>query len=172
MDIIQNSAAAITFEMFLSSDHLTPAAGLSPAITIRKGNGTAFVAPTAGYTVIELGSGWYLCTFVAADTAALGEFVLRATAATADTAEEVRMIKVDPVLALLAAVIETNGGTLLTVKQALQLAAVIPAGKVAGIVAGAGTQSFTLRSATDLQVIATITGDDLGNKTAVVLTIP
>lgn len=68
--------------------------------------------------------------------------------------------------AILAAVIETNGGVTLTVQQALQLAASMPAGTIAGILAGAGTQAFTLKSATG-KALATVTGDELGNRTVV-----
>ena len=74
--------------------------------------------------------------------------------------------------AILATIIETNGQVTISLKQMFQLMAALVAGKITGIVAGTGAQTFTLRSGTDLQVIATVTGDDLGNRTAVVLTIP
>lgn len=74
--------------------------------------------------------------------------------------------------ALLATIIETNGAATLSVKQALQLAAALTGGKVSGITAGSGTQTTVLRSATDLQTIATYTDDELGNRSAVVITTP
>jgi hypothetical protein len=74
--------------------------------------------------------------------------------------------------AILAAVIETNGSTTLSVKQSLQLLAALTGGTIAGIVPGTGPQTFTVRSATDLQTIATVTSDEFGNRSAVVLTIP
>ena len=74
--------------------------------------------------------------------------------------------------ALLASIIETNGATTLSVKQALQLAAALTGGKVSGITAGTGMQTTVLRSATDLQTIATYTDDELGNRSNVVLTTP
>lgn len=76
------------------------------------------------------------------------------------------------IAALLAAVIETNGGVTLSVKQALQLAAAFVVGKISGITAGTGSQTTLLRSATDLQTIATYTDDENGNRSNVVQTIP
>jgi hypothetical protein len=76
------------------------------------------------------------------------------------------------IAALLGAVIETNGGNTLSVKQVLQLIGALVIGKISGITPGTGVQTTVLRSATDLQAIATYTDDDLGNRTNVVATIP
>lgn len=64
---------------------------------------------------------------------------------------------------ILNAVIETNGGVTVTVKQALQLAAALPAGVINDILAGAGTQTVHLTSASG-QPFLTYTGDELGNR--------
>lgn len=169
MDITQSTAVKIPFFLYLASDHLSPATGKTPTVTISK-NGAAFAAPAG--TVSEVGNGFYVLNATTADTATLGPLLMHVTEASSDTWDDEHVVIVNPVLALLAAVIETNGGVTLTVQQALQLAAALPAGKVAGIVAGTGAQTFTLRSATDKQVIATITGDDLGNKSTIALAIP
>lgn len=65
---------------------------------------------------------------------------------------------------ILNAVIETNGATTITVLQALQIAAAVPTGEIAGVVAGVGTKSFTIKSASG-QDFLTYTGDELGNRT-------
>ena len=52
------------------------------------------------------------------------------------------------------------------------MVAALVGGKVSGIVAGIGPQTFVVRSGTDLQTAISVTGDDLGNKTAIVLTLP
>lgn len=76
------------------------------------------------------------------------------------------------IAALLGSVIETNGGVTMTVQKALQIGAAGAVGKRGGITPGTGTQTVTIRSVTDGQVLATITGDENGNTTTVVLTVP
>ena len=81
-DVQQSSTAyPLVFLMVLSSDHISPATGLTPTVTISK-NGGAFASPAGAVT--EIGSGWYQVAGNATDTGTLGPLLLHATAATAD----------------------------------------------------------------------------------------
>jgi len=86
MLLLKNAATdkVLTWLMVLSADHITPATGLSPTVTISK-NGAAFAAPAG--TVAEVGNGWYKLTPSGADTTTNGLLLLHATAATADPAD-------------------------------------------------------------------------------------
>ncbi len=71
----------LLFVMYDSTDHVTPKTGLTPSVQISK-NGAAFA--NGGGTVSELGSGWYVYTFAAADVDTLGPLAVKITATGAD----------------------------------------------------------------------------------------
>lgn len=82
----QNTTAyPIAFLMVLASDHITGATGLVPTVTISK-NGAAFAAPAGAVT--ELANGFYELAGNATDRNTLGEFIIHATAATADVVDD------------------------------------------------------------------------------------
>lgn len=76
-----NTTIPLEFEMVLTSDHVSPATGLAPTVTISK-NGAAFAAPAGAVT--EVGNGLYKVAANATDAGTLGPIKLYATAATAD----------------------------------------------------------------------------------------
>lgn len=81
----QNDASRpLLFLMVLSSNHIDPATGLSPTVTISK-NGAAFASPAGAVT--EIANGWYKVAGNATDTNTLGPLLLHATVATADPAD-------------------------------------------------------------------------------------
>jgi hypothetical protein len=73
----------LVFAMVLTSDHTSPATGLSPTVTISK-NAGAFASPAGA--VSEIGNGWYKIAANATDTNTLGPLLVYATAGTADQA--------------------------------------------------------------------------------------
>ena len=75
----------LVFHMVLSSDHATPATGLSPTVTISK-SGASYAAPAGA--VSEIGNGDYKVAGNATDAGTLGPLTLYATAATADARTE------------------------------------------------------------------------------------
>lgn len=84
-----SGSTRIPLKGVLSSDHLTPAVGLSPIITISK-NGGAFVNPFSGpTTATEMSNGWYYFQNDTADANTPGPLIVRATAATMDPIEVV-----------------------------------------------------------------------------------
>ena len=97
----QSSAARpLQFLMVLSADHLSPATGLTPTVTLSKCNASggvmsAFAAPAGA--VGEVGSGWYETAGNAADVANLGPLLLHATATGADPVDtEFQVVAFDP----------------------------------------------------------------------------
>ena len=64
-----------------STDHVTGLTGATLTITLSK-NGAAFASISP--TVTERGTGWYNVALTTAHTDTLGDFVLRATATSAD----------------------------------------------------------------------------------------
>jgi hypothetical protein len=68
--LVQQSTAndPLFFFLVLSSDHLSPATGKSPTVTISK-NGAAFAAPSGAVT--EIANGWYQVAGNATDTSDL-----------------------------------------------------------------------------------------------------
>lgn len=87
--IPQNTSLRIPLKGVLTSDHLTPAVGLSPVVTISK-NGGAFTNPFGGVTVAtEMSNGWYYFQNDTGDTNTPGPLIIRATAATMDPIEVV-----------------------------------------------------------------------------------
>lgn len=84
-EIKQSSTeAALLFFLTLSSDHLSPATGLAPTVTLSK-NGAAFAAPAGAVT--EIANGWYKVAGNATDTNTLGPLALHASVATADNCD-------------------------------------------------------------------------------------
>lgn len=84
-DIQQSTTQApLLFLMVLSSDHLSPATGLAPTVTLSKAGG-AFAACAGAVT--EIANGWYKVAGNATDTNTLGPLALHATVATADASD-------------------------------------------------------------------------------------
>lgn len=75
----------IPFLLTLASDHISPATGLTPTVTIAK-NGAAFGAPAGAVT--EIGNGWYQLAGNATDRNTVGELLIHATGGGADPADE------------------------------------------------------------------------------------
>lgn len=71
--------------MVLSSDHISPATGLTPTVTISK-NGNSFTSPSGAVT--EIGSGWYAIAGNATDRNTLGDFIIHATGTGADPVDD------------------------------------------------------------------------------------
>lgn len=90
--IPQSVAIRVPLKCYLSSDHVSDATGLDPAITISL-NGAAFGNPQAGATVAtEIGNGWYYVDLGTTDTGTLGPLVIRGTHATMDPTEIVYQV--------------------------------------------------------------------------------
>lgn len=95
-DIKQSSTqSALLFFLTLASDHLSPATGLSPTVTLSK-NGAAFASPSGAVT--EIANGWYKVAGNATDTNTLGPLALHASVATADNCDLVvgNIVAFDP----------------------------------------------------------------------------
>lgn len=84
--LIQQSTTAdpLFFFLVLASDHISPATGKTPTVTISK-NGAAFAAPSGAVT--EISGGWYQVAGNATDTNTLGALLLHATEATSDNCD-------------------------------------------------------------------------------------
>lgn len=81
-DVQQSTTAyPLVFLMVLTSDHISPATGLTPTVTISK-NGGSFASPSGA--VSEIANGWYKVAGNATDTAMLGPVILHATGSGAD----------------------------------------------------------------------------------------
>lgn len=90
IELLQSTAQTVVGRGYLSSDHISTATGLDPAITISK-NGGNFANPAAGASVmteIET-TGWYKFALAAGDTDTLGPLIIRGTHATMDNIEMV-----------------------------------------------------------------------------------
>lgn len=89
-ELLQSTAQTVVGRGYLSSDHISTATGLDPAITISK-NGGNFANPAAGASVMtEIEStGWYKFTLGTGDTDTLGPLIVRGTHATMDNIEVV-----------------------------------------------------------------------------------
>jgi len=87
-DIQQSTSGTdIVFLMVLTSDHISPATGLSPTVTLRK-NQSSFASPAG--TVSEIAKGWYKIsgTGLTSDTNTLGPLILNASGAAADFTDQ------------------------------------------------------------------------------------
>lgn len=80
----QSTARNRMFLLVLSSDHLSPATGKSPAVTISK-DGGAFAAP--GGAVTEVSGGWYKVALTTTDTNTLGDLAFHVTEASSDATD-------------------------------------------------------------------------------------
>jgi hypothetical protein len=85
----------LLFFMTLSSDHLSPATGKSPTVTISKAGG-AFASPSGSVT--EIANGWYKVAGNSTDTNTLGPLALHATEASSDNCDLVvaEIVAYDP----------------------------------------------------------------------------
>lgn len=79
------SAQPLVFFLVLTSDHLSPATGKSPAVTISK-NGAAFASPIGAVT--EIANGWYKVAGNATDSNTLGPLLLHVTEASSDNTDD------------------------------------------------------------------------------------
>jgi hypothetical protein len=90
--IPQTVAIRVPLKAYLSSDHVSNAAGKTIAMVISK-NGAAFGNPSAGaINATEIGSGWYYVDLSTADANALGPLIVRGTAAGVDDVETVYQV--------------------------------------------------------------------------------
>lgn len=81
-DIKQSTTTyPLVFLLVLSSDHISPATGKSPTVTLSK-NGAAFASPAGAVT--EIGNGWYKVAGNSTDSNTTGPLVLHATEASSD----------------------------------------------------------------------------------------
>jgi hypothetical protein len=84
--INQNQTAQpLTFLLVLTSDHLSPATGKTPTVTISK-NGGAFGSPAGA--VSEIANGWYKVAGNATDANTLGPLLLHVTEASSDNTDD------------------------------------------------------------------------------------
>lgn len=87
----QSTAYTRTFLMILASDHVSPATGLVPVVTISKAGG-AFGAPSVTGNATEIANGWYKIGLSTTDTATLGDLAYHAAVATADNTDFVDQV--------------------------------------------------------------------------------
>ena len=89
------------FLMVLASDHISPATGLTPVVSISKAGG-AFGAPSISANATEItasGPGWYYISLSSTDTNTAGDLVVHAAVATADNTDFVDQVW-DPAVAM------------------------------------------------------------------------
>ena len=94
------------FLMVLASDHVTPATGLVPVVTISKAGGAFGGAAGA---VSEVSSGWYKVAYTTADTGTVGDLAFHAAVATADNTDFVDQVADATVATLGVNVVNING---------------------------------------------------------------
>lgn len=85
-DIKLGTPEELVFLMISSSDHISPALGLTPTVVLSK-NGGAFAAVVGA--VSEIGDGWYKVAADEDDQDTLGPLILHATAGGADPTDVV-----------------------------------------------------------------------------------
>jgi hypothetical protein len=84
-DIQQSTTSyPLLFLMISSTDHVSPATGLTPTVVLSKSGG-AFASPSGAVT--EIANGWYKVAGNATDTNTLGPLVLHASSAGADDSD-------------------------------------------------------------------------------------
>lgn len=82
--IPQSATIRAPLQAYLASDHISPATGVTIAITISK-NGAAYGNPSAGATnATEIGSGSYYVDLSGTDTGSTGPLFIKGTSATID----------------------------------------------------------------------------------------
>jgi hypothetical protein len=95
--IPQAVSIRVPLKGYLTSDHLSDAVSMDPAVVISK-NGAGFGNPHAGATVATevggagAGNGWYYVDLDGTDTGTLGPLIIRATHATMDPIEIVYQV--------------------------------------------------------------------------------
>lgn len=163
--IPQSTIIRVTFDAYLSSDHVSPATGKNIAVTISK-NGGAFANPSAGATnAIEISAGSYYVDLSTTDTGTLGPLIFKATEAAIDPVKIHFDVAEDATrfanaLLDLTDAIETG----LTLRNAQRLQAAAAAGKLSG----AATSTVVIRNAvadSKNRISATVDAD--GNRSAV-----
>ena len=82
---LNQTAQPLIFLLVQSADHISPATGKTPTVTLSK-NGGAFASPAGA--VSEIGSGWYKVAGNATDANTLGPLALHATASGADPSDD------------------------------------------------------------------------------------
>lgn len=122
-------APVVDVMAYLASDHITPATGLTIAITIGK-NGAALANPSAGATnLTEVASGWYKWTPSLTDINTRGELRIHCTSATIDPIDIVAMDVIEPAsLGIASHGILAGGGSV--------TAFTLPAGQLLGVTVG------------------------------------
>ena len=96
--ILKGSAVTpLLFYLTLASDHVSPATGLSPTVTISK-NGGAYGSPAGA--VSEIANGMYQVAAHATDSNTAGPVAVHAAVATADNFDGLVAFVVDPTVAL------------------------------------------------------------------------
>ena len=82
--IQQSVALRVPLQAFLAADHVTPATGLTIAVTISK-NGGAYGNPSGGATnATEIANGSYYVDLSATDTGTVGPLFVRGAVSTMD----------------------------------------------------------------------------------------
>lgn len=113
--ILQSSTYSRPFLLVLASDHISPATGKSPTVTISKAC-AAFAA--VGGAVTEISGGWYKIALTTTDTNTLGALAYHVTEASSDNSDfDDQIVAYDPFTAPVAApanfsvqVISAQGG--------------------------------------------------------------
>ena len=159
-----------TFFMVSSADHISPATGISPSVTISKN--TASFASAAG-NVSEIGSGWYWVALTTVDTNTSGDLAYHITGSGADNTDFNDQIGVTTSVN----VTQWSGGNVtaatsgipdVNAKNINNVAAATP-GAAGGILisgSNAGTTTFgniTVTGTTTTTITGNITGNLSGN---------
>lgn len=165
-DIQQSTTAyELLFLLVLTSDHISPATGKTPTVTIRKAAG-AFGSPSGA--VSEIANGWYKVAGNATDSNTLGPLVLHATEASSDPTDMLyNVVAYNPQDTSLGILDLSNGiESGVTPRQAIRYTAA----SVVGVLAGAATTNITMaaigNSGTN-RITATV--DANGNRSAITL---
>ena len=146
---LSSTSYPINFFMVLASDHVTPATGLTPVVTLSK-NGAAFGAASGAVT--EISSGWYSLAGDATDRGTLGELLIHAAVATADNTDLKVLIVTNDVFAALATPTNITGGTITTVTN-------LTNAPTAGDLTAAMKTSLNAATPASVQNISAQTGD-------------
>lgn len=87
--LAQSTSYVVMLQVFLASDHVTPATGKTVAITLSKA-GAGFGNPNAGASnATEVANGWYKFSLDTTDTNTLGDLVIVGTATACDVASQI-----------------------------------------------------------------------------------
>lgn len=86
--VIQSATIRVPLKAYLASDGITPATGVTIAVTISK-NGAAFGNPSGGATnATEIANGWYYVDLSTTDTGTAGPLIIKGTSATINPTEQ------------------------------------------------------------------------------------